>query len=189
MATHINTLRWDLRDVLEIGWPELGEDAIGMAASVALGISGLPPLLDAPWPRRWFEAAGVKTPGNGLEGMPTAKETVAVLDAVLDGRLVGTTGTPDWPSRDHMPKIKDQKPGLRSLWVRLVQVLLLPTSLRVVRRDGPAEQEHRDWLRTKWKARDASRRQATRPAIINRRTVPLRRAAQCRARERLEGGR
>ena len=180
LATHIITLRWWHRGnvIMEIAWPELREDAIGVAASFALGLSALPPLLDAPWPRRWFDAAGVETPGGGDEGMPTAHEVVAILDAVLDGRLVGTTDTPNAGATDCMPDIKEEGSRAGNLWVSLMRVLL-PSDFRIVRKYTLGEQEHQEWLRTKWKARNASRRAATRPAFINR-TVPLQRAPERR---------
>ena len=91
MAAHLVAQDAELAELAAGG--ELNEEAVRLAGSTALGIDGLAPLLDAPWPAAWLRAAGVEVAGD-CDAVPTAGEAVAVIDAVLDGRLAGTLDVP-----------------------------------------------------------------------------------------------
>ena len=135
LAAHIVAQRdGELRELADSVRPALDHDAIGMAASVGLGLKALPPLLDAPWPWRWFAEAGVASGHQDYShAMPTATQTVAVLDAVLDGRLTGSLELPLWRSRlpdigdleDLDSDVDDYDDAWDKLWAALAGIIFL----------------------------------------------------------------
>ena len=62
------------------------EGAVIDEAKHALGLERLPELFYASWPREWFAASG-QLPRRAKRAVPSAGEAVAVLDAILDGRI------------------------------------------------------------------------------------------------------
>ncbi len=64
-----------------------------MAASVGLGLGTLPPLLEGVWPAAWFRTAGIDLGHD--DHAATSDQAVAVLDAILDGRLYGSLTVAD----------------------------------------------------------------------------------------------
>ena len=64
-------------------------------ATAALELEDLPKLFAGAWPGEWFEAAEANRHGDNPV-VPTARHAVAVLDAILDGRITAALD-PDPP--------------------------------------------------------------------------------------------
>ena len=75
-----------------------------LAASYAIGRTGVPRLFNADWPADWYSTAGRDRP-TGSSQQPTADDAVAVLDAVTNDKLPEALvcGEPVLLSAGHLP--------------------------------------------------------------------------------------
>ena len=63
---------------------------IATEAAKALGTARTP-LFDSAWPKDWFTRAGIETTREGA-AIPNANNAVAILDAIMDGRIDDAVG-------------------------------------------------------------------------------------------------
>ena len=73
--------------------PDDGRYSAEEVATKALGLEQPPRLFNGLWPPSWFRAAGLARESDSY-AKPDADDAVAVLDAVLSGRLAGVLKPP-----------------------------------------------------------------------------------------------